>query len=161
MPSIQNRFQSFTRAKRNGRLTAHQGISFSKIAQHFRTRSFIFEQKTTVKKSTHRARGATVRRCDQVSDLTRGNLVFGSLNSKRSRVSLAWGGEAGRTVARGKRMTGRSSPRGSDEVACVLCVGRGVSGECEIRGGRRTNERQLDSAVGFGTRRDYRRAETE
>jgi len=48
-----------------------------------------------------------VHQDDQVSDLTRGNLVFGSLNLKRSRVSLArWGEEGGRSdrraIARGR-----------------------------------------------------------
>lgn len=55
--------------------------------------------------------------------------------------------------------TRRSSPRGEgdDEVACV-CVGRGVSGEREKRREENERQRQLDSAVGFGTRREYRRA---
>lgn len=78
-----------------------------------------------------------------MSDLTRGNLVFGSLNSKRSRVSLARRGEAGTAQGgwpqRGKRMTRRSSPRGNDEVACVLCGPWSQRGARE-EGGRRTND---------------------
>lgn len=99
-----------------------------------------------------------------MSDLTRGNLVFGSLNSKRSRVSLARRGEAGTAQGGrpqgGKRMTRRSSPRGNDEVAWPYCVGRGVSGVREKRGEENERQRQLDSAVGLGERRErgHRRA---
>lgn len=61
-----------------------------------------------------------------MSDLTRGNLVFGSLNSKRSRVSLVPQGEGGR-VAVGERAVRREEDdeaklEGNVEVACVLCV---------------------------------------
>lgn len=38
---------------------------------------------------------ATDQRRAEVSDLTRGNLVFSSLNSKRSRVSLGLGTSGG------------------------------------------------------------------
>lgn len=57
-------------------------------------------------------------------------------------------------------MTGRSSPRGNDEVARVLCVGRGVSGECEAKGGKENErQRQLDSARwGLGREGTRRRA---
>lgn len=61
-----------------------------------------------------------------MSDLTRGNLVFGSLNSKRSRVSLdpcgegGMGGRRAAAVARGKE-DDEAKLEGNDEVARVLC----------------------------------------
>jgi len=55
-----------------------------------------------------------------VSDLTRGNLVFGSLNSKRSRVSLA---------RRGERQEGGRKGKEDDEAKLD---------EGERRGGSRT-----------------------
>lgn len=76
-----------------------------------------------------------------MSDLTRGNLVFGSLNSKRSRVSLARRGEAqGRQEGgrKGKEDDEAKLARGNDEVACVLCGPRSQRGARVKGGGERT-----------------------
>lgn len=56
-----------------------------------------------------------------MSDLTRGNLVFGSLNSKRSRVSLARRGERQEGGRKGKEDDEAKLDEGNDEVARVPC----------------------------------------
>lgn len=95
-----------------------------------------------------------------MSDLTRGNLVFGSLNSKRSRVSLARRGEAGTVrgaAAKGERGGRGEARRGGTTRWLAYCVcglwsQRGAREEREE--GENERQRQLDSARGVacGTR---------
>lgn len=99
---------------------------------------------------------ASYQRRAEVSDLTRGNLVFSSLNSKRSRVSLGLGtrgkgrerveaaaaarGGGGRTAA----AAGWRCWSGEEmvEVAVVTKVGRG-----SLVGGGEHNERERRNEI--------------
>lgn len=85
-----------------------------------------------------------------MSDLTRGNLVFGSLNSKRSRVSLA---------RRGERQEGGRERKEDDEAKLDEGERRGglrtVCGPWSQRGTREggnetSDSGRLDSAIGWG-----------
>lgn len=106
---------------------------------------------------------ASYQRRAEVSDLTRGNLVFSSLNSKRSRVSLGLGTRGGgrerveaaaaaeveEEVGRRPRLGGVVSGEEMVEVAVVTKVGRGSlvgeGGEHNER--ERRNEIEEEEAI--------------